>query len=81
MLMWTTGKLWFKNEVLAQYHVDGALTSESNRVMEAETFKRQLHMSKANSNSAGGVPSNFSCLECHRLFHAQIKPVSYIYNN
>ena len=51
--------------------VDGAVTSESDRVKEAEN-KRQLHKSRANDNSISSLPTNLVYPKCHRLFHAQI---------
>ena len=54
--------------------VDGAVTSESNAVKEAE-IKRQIHKSGANSNLAGSLPTNVSY---HRLFHAGIGSFSHM---
>ena len=51
---------------------DGALTSESNRIKEAET-KRQLRKSRTNStDSVASIPTNLSCPVCHRVFRAGI---------
>ena len=52
--------------------VDGAVTSESNRIKEAET-KRQLRKARINSNdTAASIPTNLSCSVCHRVFRARI---------
>ena len=67
-----TGKPWLKNETpVGASAVDGAVTSESDRVKEAEN-KRYLRKSKFTNNSTRSIPTNLICPKCHRLFHARI---------
>ena len=53
--------------------VDGAVTSESDRVKEAKN-KRQLFQSRANYNLDRSVPTNLVCPECHRLIKSYVHP-------
>ena len=57
--------------------MDGDVTSESDRVKEAEN-KRQLGKSRVNDNSTRSVQTNLVCPICHRLFHARIGLFSHI---
>ena len=60
-----------KRDIWRRITVDGAVTSESDRVKEAKN-KRQLRKCGVNDHSTRSVPMDLVCPTCHRLFHGRI---------